>query len=194
MEVEHMSLPIHRTQRTPARWDPFREIGEFYDRMGRLLESTGRDVGSAVPIPWMPPVDLEETEDAYTVEVDLPGVAREDVSIEVNDRELLVTGEIKERKRLGRLHRGRVSPADSSTGWGCPERWMPAGRRQRCLGGCCRSGFRRATTPNRGRSRSPTVAARRAEPPPHREAHHIEVTVWSCFPSPPLTPTAMFIG
>lgn len=73
--------------------------------MGRLLESASRDVGSAVPIPCLPPVDLEETEDAYTVEADLPGVAREDVSIEVNERELLITGGIKERKRLGRLHR-----------------------------------------------------------------------------------------
>jgi HSP20 family protein len=100
-----MSLPVHRIQRTPARWDPFRDIEDFYDRIGRLLESTSREAGSAVPIPWLPPVDLEETEDAYTVEADLPGVAREDVSIEVNERELLVTGEIKERKRLGRLHR-----------------------------------------------------------------------------------------
>ncbi|HET6291832.1 MAG TPA: Hsp20/alpha crystallin family protein [Kribbella sp.] len=51
---------------------------------------------------WSPfPVDLEETDDAYVVEIDLPGVSRRDVTLEVNGRELTVHGEVKERERKG---------------------------------------------------------------------------------------------
>jgi len=50
------------------------------------------------------PVDIEETEDAYVVEIDLPGVSPDDVTLEWSDRELTVHGEVKERERQGFLH------------------------------------------------------------------------------------------
>lgn len=49
--------------------------------------------------------DLEETDDAFIVEVDLPGVERDDIDIEVQDRRLVITGERKERERTGILRR-----------------------------------------------------------------------------------------
>jgi HSP20 family protein len=52
-------------------------------------------------------VDIEETDDAYVVEADLPGVKRQDVNIELVGNELTVTGEIKERERKGALRRQR---------------------------------------------------------------------------------------
>jgi HSP20 family protein len=54
---------------------------------------------------WSPPVDVEETEDAWVVEADLPGVKHDDVDVQVRDSELIVTGEIKERERKGILRR-----------------------------------------------------------------------------------------
>jgi HSP20 family protein len=50
-------------------------------------------------------VDIEEADDAYVVEADLPGVKRQDVNIELVGNELMVTGEIKERERKGALRR-----------------------------------------------------------------------------------------
>jgi HSP20 family protein len=53
-------------------------------------------------------VDVEETDDVWLFEVDLPGVRREDVQIEVSDGELTISGELKERERTGVLrHRTR---------------------------------------------------------------------------------------
>ena len=52
-----------------------------------------------------PLADLEETDDAYVVEVELPGVKREDINVEVIGRRLTVTGERKERERTGILRR-----------------------------------------------------------------------------------------
>jgi HSP20 family molecular chaperone IbpA len=46
---------------------------------------------------------VEETDEAFMVELDLPGVHPEDVSVELRDNELFVTGEIKERGRAGTM-------------------------------------------------------------------------------------------
>lgn len=42
---------------------------------------------------WQPRVDMCETSEAFIVEVELPGVQREDVRIEVQDDTLYITGE-----------------------------------------------------------------------------------------------------
>jgi HSP20 family protein len=90
-------------------WDAFRELDDFRERMARLLEAFG---GSSPDAPggagWSPLVDIEETDDAYVFELDLPGVRREDVEVEVDGNELRVSGEVSERERTGILrHRAR---------------------------------------------------------------------------------------
>ena len=87
--------------RPMQRWDPFREIADLHDRLDRLVEPGG--VSS--PAAWSPPVDILETDDAWIVEAELPGVDRKDISIELRDDELSITGEIKERERKGILRR-----------------------------------------------------------------------------------------
>jgi HSP20 family protein len=102
------NLPAHRERRetTPARWDPWRDMAEMRQRMDRLFEQfmggAGREGDGGV---WSPPVDLEETDDAWVVEADLPGVKKDDVSVELRDNELEIHGESKEQTRSGVLHR-----------------------------------------------------------------------------------------
>jgi HSP20 family protein len=97
-----MTLSVPSTSRVTARWDPFHEIDELYKQMNHLLE-TGVATDSATR--WIPAADIEETDDAYTLEIELPGVRQDDVDIEVNGRELTVSGEIKEKERAGILRR-----------------------------------------------------------------------------------------
>jgi HSP20 family protein len=54
---------------------------------------------------WSPMVDIEERDDAYVIEAELPGVKRQDVNIELVGNELAITGEIKERERKGAVRR-----------------------------------------------------------------------------------------
>ena len=101
------AAPAHREHRdaAPARWDPWRDVAEMRQRMDRLLEQF---MGGAAPDGgdvWSPPVDLEETDDAWVVEADLPGVKKGDVRVELRDNELEIRGECKEQKRSGILHR-----------------------------------------------------------------------------------------
>jgi HSP20 family protein len=53
----------------------------------------------------MPLADIEETEDAWIVEAELPGVDRKDVNVELREGELVITGEIKEKERKGIVRR-----------------------------------------------------------------------------------------
>lgn len=100
-------LPVRRSRRDPlpARWEPLGELEEMRERMDSLFEHVlggGSLGGSSI---WSPPVDLEETDDAWVVEADLPGVKKGDVDIEVRDNELTIHGEVKERERTGILRR-----------------------------------------------------------------------------------------
>lgn len=99
------NLPAGRHSGGLARREPWREFEDMRERMETLfddllgggpLETGGR---------WSPPVDLEETDDAWVVEADLPGVKKGDVTVEVRDNELSITGELKERERAGILRR-----------------------------------------------------------------------------------------
>ena len=54
---------------------------------------------------FTPLADVEETDDAYIVEVELAGVKQEDVSVEVAGSHVTVSGERKERQRVGILRR-----------------------------------------------------------------------------------------
>ena len=101
------ALPTRRrdmTARPVRRFEPFREFDQLQAQMGELLESALAGApGEGAP--WIPAVDIEETDDAWIVEAELPGVDKKDVDIQMNDSELVVRGEIKERERVGILRR-----------------------------------------------------------------------------------------
>src|ERR1700754_1456 len=86
-------------QRPMQRWDPFRELADLHERLDQLVEPSG------APQAWTPPVDITETDEAWVIEAELPGIDRKDISIELRDNELMISGEIKERERKGVLRR-----------------------------------------------------------------------------------------
>lgn len=96
-----MTLPVRSRPRAVAGWDPFRELDELTQRVNSLWEANlGGDLQG-----WAPLADVEETDDAYVVEIDLPGVKRDDIDIQLTDRQLTVSGDIKEKERTGILRR-----------------------------------------------------------------------------------------
>lgn len=103
-----MALPARTTQsrQSPARWEPFRDLEEMRDRMERLMQGFWRDWPDGEDVAWSPSADIEETDDAWIVKAELPGVKRDDVNIEVNGQELRIFGELNEDKqREGTLRR-----------------------------------------------------------------------------------------
>ena len=98
-----MALPVRRGSGEASFWDPYAEIDRLNQQLRRYLEHWN-DLPS-LDGGFTPLADVEETDDAYVVEVELPGVKRDDVSIEVAGRRLTVSGERKERERVGILRR-----------------------------------------------------------------------------------------
>lgn len=102
-------LPERRSQDAPERWEPLNELEQVTERMRRMLEQTFGGFGWPSSLRdregWSPLVDVEETDDAYVVEAELPGVKRQDVNVELVGNELTITGEIKERERKGTVRR-----------------------------------------------------------------------------------------
>ncbi len=73
-----------------TRFDPFKE---FYQ-----LESAGNKNGRVkkrIRSGFVPTVSTREGDEAYFVEIDLPGIEKEDINIDVHDNVLSVSGERK---------------------------------------------------------------------------------------------------
>jgi HSP20 family protein len=98
-----MALPVRRTNATPTTWRPYRGFDDIYSEFDRLVQSLVGGAGSDAA--WLPAADVSETDAAYVVEIELPGVRREDIDVELDGNELVVTGEVKEREREGLLRR-----------------------------------------------------------------------------------------
>src|SRR5215467_6150518 len=90
-------------------WSPFREMDNMLSRVMRAFDAPGlyRWTGAFVPA-----VDVEETEDAYIFEIELPGMRRDDISIEVSDTELHVSGQVLDKERTGVLRQRNCRMCD----------------------------------------------------------------------------------
>lgn len=112
-----MALPILRRNQAedraataparPARPDMWRELEELRDRLDGVIESIWQPLGGTAGSGpgWVPAVDVEEADDAWIVEAELPGVKEKDIALELHGTELSISGEIEERERRGILRR-----------------------------------------------------------------------------------------
>ncbi len=82
------------------RWEPVRELHTVQNEMNRLFSTffdspaPGNGRHAAVRR-WIPAMDLVETDDHFVLRTDLPGLAEDDVNIELEDNVLTISGERK---------------------------------------------------------------------------------------------------
>ena len=65
-------------------WDPVRDL---LTMQGRIESLVGQAAAG-----WVPPVDLVERDDRYVLTIELPGLTREQVSLDYSDQVLTVRG------------------------------------------------------------------------------------------------------
>jgi HSP20 family protein len=68
-----------------TRWDPLQDLLALHERLNRLA---GDDEAG-----WMPPVDVAESPDRFTITLEVPGLSREDIQVTVQDGKLALKGE-----------------------------------------------------------------------------------------------------
>nr|WP_260859677.1 Hsp20/alpha crystallin family protein [Streptomyces cupreus] len=99
-------MPVHRGGGTPEQgrrpfwepweWNPFTEFENLWRDMSRTFE---RGAGPVWGSGWVPAVEEDETDDAYVVRAELPGIPRENVSVDVDAHELRISGELTEEQQ-----------------------------------------------------------------------------------------------
>lgn len=78
-----------------ARWDPLHDLLSLQERINRLFEhglAGGQPEGPGLPAGWSPLCDVVETDASYVVELELPGLSRDDVELGATSHELVVRG------------------------------------------------------------------------------------------------------
>ncbi len=93
--------PVRGVSKMSRHRDPLGELFRLQDRMNRVFdELTHRQTyaenapGAEVERPdWVPAADVEEHEKEYVIAVDLPGIDRSKLGIEIEKDRLLVRGE-----------------------------------------------------------------------------------------------------
>lgn len=87
-----------------ARWDPLADLLAIQQRLDRFKPG---------PAGWVPPVDLHETAGEYVLVAEVPGLKKEDISVEMQEDRLTVSGTRREAPRAceqyHRIERGHGS-------------------------------------------------------------------------------------
>jgi HSP20 family protein len=89
-----MELVRWKDRNELAPWNALRELET---RMSRLFDEPGWDWPQGA---WTPTADLRETGDGYIVEMDVPGMSRDDLELTVLDNVLSIKGERKQSEEL----------------------------------------------------------------------------------------------
>jgi HSP20 family protein len=103
-----------REARSPTPWSPFPELERwpalwegFIPRGGRLFGDMLRDwPRSPRAAGFVPAMDVSENDSHYTVTLEIPGVSKDDVQVELRDDTLVIHGE-KKSEREEKKDRGR---------------------------------------------------------------------------------------
>ncbi|HXW59727.1 MAG TPA: Hsp20/alpha crystallin family protein [Solirubrobacteraceae bacterium] len=77
-----------------TRWEPFAELGELRSRFDRMFD----DLADTRARAWAPAVDIQRDNGNIVVRADVPGIKPDEVSIEVEDDILTVSGQHEETK------------------------------------------------------------------------------------------------
>jgi len=89
-------------------WTPMQNFAAFQGQLNQLFDQffrggNGEEVNWGVSA-WIPPVDLYETDDAFVLKAELPGLTTDEIQIEVHDRTLTLRGERKPEAGMTDAH------------------------------------------------------------------------------------------
>ena len=84
---------------TTRAMTPLRNLRREVDRLfGDVFSSFGEE-GELPAKVWAPRMDMSETDKEFVIRLDLPGITKADVRVEVEDHDLTIRGERRESKR-----------------------------------------------------------------------------------------------
>lgn len=93
-----MTTLVRRNRNDAAPWNALREIEDhfsqfFADPFGPMTDWSNGGSG------WAPAIDLSENENEYVIDADIPGVSKDDITLELLDNVVTIKGERKSEKK-----------------------------------------------------------------------------------------------
>jgi HSP20 family protein len=83
------------------RYEPFNDIRKSFDLVNAIINSVNEQTTSEQNmVDFRPKVNTRETEDNYHIEVELPGVKKDNVDIKVDGNVLTISGERNVREEV----------------------------------------------------------------------------------------------
>lgn len=96
-----------------TRWNPVNEFEDLINRYNRYFGITpasggqeGKDLFSRTD--WIPAVDVKETDQAFNIEAELPGMSKDDVKVTVERGVLTIKGERNQEEETGDSKHHRI--------------------------------------------------------------------------------------
>ena len=86
-----------------TRYNPNNQMREFrrtFDLFNTMFNELGNTNSESISSDFVPAINTREGEFAYHVEVDLPGVNKDDIEIKVEDNTLIISGERKVKEEI----------------------------------------------------------------------------------------------
>lgn len=122
-------LEVSRRNRGSS-WDLMNQFDDIFEQFRNQFFPTGygETAQGSQEENWLnPQVQVQETDEAFLLNVDLPGVKKEDVRIHVSGRTLMISGERKSQKEIeqGRAYRMEKSYGKFSRQFALPENVNP---------------------------------------------------------------------
>ena len=85
-----------------VKWDPFVELEDVSKHLNRIFNKFPAHTESSRELlamaDWAPNVDITETDTAYLIKGEIPGVNKEDVKVNIEEGMLIMSGERKQEK------------------------------------------------------------------------------------------------
>ncbi len=76
-----------------VRWDPFSDLVQFRDEIGRWFEGSAEKDKERRSANWAPSIDIKETDKEIIVKADLPGMDIKDIDVSIDSDSLIIKGE-----------------------------------------------------------------------------------------------------
>jgi len=103
--MNNIFYPIERY----SSWKYFDNYGDLFDGVFNVSTKTGTAVRARAPV-----TDISETDTAYLVKAELPGILKEDLDVTINDGYLII--EAKKKDYTEKSGKSRVIQQESSIG------------------------------------------------------------------------------
>ena len=81
------------------RWQPFHEMEALQRDMNRMFEALASDNQSSMRQSFVPLAEMEQTEDAVHLKIEVPGMNADDIDVQVTKEAVMIRGERKSESK-----------------------------------------------------------------------------------------------